>query len=242
MIMDKELLYEGKAKHIYKTDVDDVLLIRYKDNITAFNGLKKDKMVGKGRLNNEISCLIFEKIQAAGIDSHFIKRVSETEQLVRSVKIISLEVVVHNVVAGSLAKRLGLTEGTKLDAPFVDFFYKDDTLNDPLVTDAHIKLLNIASQQQITELTVKAFEVNTVLKKLFSDINVQLVDFKLEFGIDKEGNILLADEISPDTCRLWDLTTSEKLDKDVYRRDIGNILEVYELVLSRLLQKKNILK
>jgi len=232
--MNKELLYEGKAKHIYKTDIDDNLLIEYKDSVTAFNGLKKDELLGKARLNNEISCLIFEKLQANGIKSHFIKRISQTEQLVLAVEIIPLEVVVHNTVAGSLAKRLGLTEGMVLDTPFVDFFYKDDNLNDPLVTDEHIKLLKVATQQQINELAEKALAVNTVLKELFFDIGIHLVDFKLEFGIDNQGNILLADEISPDTCRLWDLQTDEKLDKDVYRRGTGNILEVYEKVLSRL--------
>ena len=230
----KKLLYEGKAKYIYCTQSEDELLIEYKDSVTAFNGLKKDEMVGKARLNNEISCLIFEKLQAAGIQSHFIKRVSEVEQLVLAVQIIPLEVVVHNTVAGSLAKRLGLEEGQILNTPFVDFFYKDDALNDPIVTHEHIKLLNIATQQQLDEITEKALAVNTVLKELFLDINIQLVDFKLEFGIDKQGNILLADEISPDTCRLWDLSTGEKLDKDVYRQSTGNLLEVYELVLARL--------
>lgn len=242
VVMSKELLYEGKAKHIYKTDVDDVLLIQYKDSVTAFNGLKKDEMVGKGRLNNEISCLIFEKLQAAGIESHFIKRISETEQLVKSVEIISVEVVVHNTVAGSLARRLGLKEGTNLNTPFVDFFYKDDDLDDPLVTPEHIKLLKVATGIQINEMTKKALEINTVLEKLFLDVDIRLVDFKLEFGIDKQGNILLADEISPDTCRLWDLTTDEKLDKDVYRQGTGDILDVYEIVLSRLSSYKNGLK
>ena len=233
--MDKELRYEGKAKHIYQTNVDDVLLIHYKDSITAFNGLKKNDMIGKGRLNNEISCFIFEKLQAAGIHSHFIKRVSETEQLVRAVRIIPLEVVVHNTIAGSLAKRLGLTEGEMLKKPFVDFFYKDDALDDPLVTHEHIKLLKVATQEQIHEMAEKALAINAILEQLFLDSNIRLVDFKLEFGIDREGNILLADEISPDTCRLWDLATGEKLDKDVYRQGIGDTLTAYERVLKRLL-------
>ncbi|MCL1990414.1 MAG: phosphoribosylaminoimidazolesuccinocarboxamide synthase [Defluviitaleaceae bacterium] len=232
--MKKELLYEGKAKQIYQTDVDDALLIAYKDSVTAFNGLKKDEISGKARLNNEISCLIFEKLQAAGIKSHFIKRISETEQLVKSVQIIPLEVVVHNMIAGSLAKRLGLTEGTALTTPFVDFFYKDDALDDPLVTDDHIQLLGVATENQVADLKKKALEVNTVLQQLFLEIGIRLVDFKLEFGIDKHGDLLLADEISPDTCRLWDLTTDAKLDKDVYRRGTGDILDVYEQVLSRL--------
>ena len=235
MVILKKLLYEGKAKHIYQTESDDELLIEYKDSVTAFNGLKKDEMFGKARLNNEISCLIFEKLQLAGINAHFIKRISETEQLVLAVQIIPLEVVVHNTVAGSLAKRLGLTEGESLKEPFVDFFYKNDALDDPLVTHEHILLLNIATQEQLNEISKKALAVNIVLKKLFSDINIHLVDFKLEFGIDQQGRILLADEISPDTCRLWDLTTGEKLDKDVYRQGTGDILEVYEKVLSRLL-------
>lgn len=232
----KKLLYEGKAKHVYQTEIEDELLIEYKDSVTAFNGLKKDEMAGKARLNNEISCLIFEQLQAAGIKSHFIKRISKTQQQVRMVKIIPLEVVVHNTVAGSLAKRLGLREGIILEAPFVDFFYKNDALDDPLLTHDHIKLLTLATQKQVDEMAKKALAINVVLQQLFLKIEIRLVDFKLEFGVDKQGTILLADEISPDTCRLWDLTTDEKLDKDVYRRGTGDILAVYEQVLERMRQ------
>ncbi|MEJ9281897.1 phosphoribosylaminoimidazolesuccinocarboxamide synthase [Ureibacillus thermosphaericus] len=228
------LLYEGKAKRLYATDVEDVLFVEYKNSATAFNGLKKAEIEGKGILNNKISTLIFEKLKQHGIESHFIKSVSEHEQLVKKVDIILLEVVVRNISAGSFAERLGIEEGTKLKRPIVEFYYKNDALKDPLINNEHIDILGIASKEEVETITNNAFRVNEALRKIFEEIGVVLVDFKLEFGRDKEGNILLADEISPDTCRLWDAETNEKLDKDVFRRDLGSLTDVYNIILSRL--------
>jgi phosphoribosylaminoimidazole-succinocarboxamide synthase len=228
------LLYEGKAKRLYATDVEDVLFVEYKNSATAFNGLKKAEIEGKGILNNKISTLIFEKLKQHGIESHFIKSVSEHEQLVKKVDIIPLEVVVRNISAGSFAERLGIEEGTKLKRPIVEFYYKNDALKDPLINNEHIDILGIASKEEVETITNNAFKVNDALRKIFEEIDVVLVDFKLEFGRDKEGNILLADEISPDTCRLWDAETNEKLDKDVFRRDLGSLTDVYNIILSRL--------
>lgn len=230
----KELLYEGKAKRIYSTENEDVVLIDYKDSATAFNGVKKEEITGKGRLNNEITSLLFLKLKEQGIDSHFIQRISETEQLVKRVTIVPLETVVRNVAAGSLSKRLGIEEGKALTQPIVEFYYKDDELGDPLLTLDHILELNIASLDEISVLKEKALQVNSVLSSFFDELGIRLIDFKLEFGKDKEGNILLADEISPDTCRLWDKKTNEKLDKDVFRRDLGSLTEAYEKILARL--------
>ncbi|MGO4889714.1 phosphoribosylaminoimidazolesuccinocarboxamide synthase [Anaerobacillus sp. MEB173] len=230
----QELLYEGKAKKIYTTDDTNVLWIEYKDSATAFNGEKKDTIAGKARLNNEITSLMFETMTEAGIKNHFINKISETEQLVKKVTIIPLEVVVRNVIAGSLSKRLGMEEGTQLEEPIVEFYYKDDDLGDPLVTTDHIRVLGIATPDQLEELKTAGLKVNEVLIDKFNSINVRLVDFKLEFGITDDGEILLADEISPDTCRLWDKDTNEKFDKDLFRRNIGNIQEGYQEILTRL--------
>jgi phosphoribosylaminoimidazole-succinocarboxamide synthase len=235
MITDKlELLYEGKAKRIYKTNEPNILLVSYKDSATAFNGVKKEEITGKGRLNNEISTLIFEKLTANNIENHFVKRLSETEQLVKKVTIIPLEVVVRNVVAGSLSKRLGIEEGTEIKETLVEFYYKDDALGDPLITEDHIALLNLATKEQVETLKTLAKQVNEVLKAHFLSCDVRLIDFKLEFGVTEEGNIILADEISPDTCRLWDIKTNEKFDKDVFRRGIGSLTDAYEEILTRL--------
>jgi phosphoribosylaminoimidazole-succinocarboxamide synthase len=227
-------LYEGKAKKIFATDDEQVVWIEYKDSATAFNGVKKAEIAGKGRLNNEITSLIFEKLRDKGMDSHFIKRISETEQLVKKVTIVPLETVVRNIAAGSFAKRLGLEEGIKLSRPIVEFYYKDDALGDPLLTDDHIEVLGIAAKEDKELIKEKALKVNEVLSSLFAELNIKLIDFKLEFGKDVEGNILLADEISPDTCRLWDAETNQKLDKDVFRRDLGNLTDVYEIILAKL--------
>lgn len=235
MITDKlELLYEGKAKRIYKTNEPNILLVSYKDSATAFNGVKKEEITGKGRLNNEISTLIFEKLTANNIENHFVKRLSETEQLVKKVTIIPLEVVVRNVVAGSLSKRLGIEEGTEIKETLVEFYYKDDALGDPLITEDHIALLNLATKDQVETLKALAKQVNEVLKAHFLSCDVRLIDFKLEFGVTEEGNIILADEVSPDTCRLWDIKTNEKFDKDVFRRGIGSLTDAYEEILTRL--------
>ncbi|MBZ5750882.1 phosphoribosylaminoimidazolesuccinocarboxamide synthase [Metabacillus rhizolycopersici] len=229
-----ELLYEGKAKRIYKTDEPDILLVSYKDSATAFNGVKKEEITGKGRLNNEITTILFEKLTANNIDNHFVKRLSETEQLVKKVTIIPLEVVVRNVVAGSLSKRIGIEEGVILKQPLVEFYYKDDELGDPLITEDHIELLEVATKEQVETLKTLAKKVNEVLKAHFLTCNIQLIDFKLEFGVTSEGKIILADEVSPDTCRLWDTTTNEKFDKDVFRRNMGSLTEAYEEILTRL--------
>lgn len=229
-----QLLYEGKAKRLYATDEQDVLWVEYKDSATAFNGEKKAEIIGKGMLNNKITSLIFGKLQEAGIASHFVKQLSDHEQLVRQVEIIPVEVVTRNIVAGSMAKRLGLEEGTLLARPIVEFYYKDDALGDPIITEDHIDLLQLASVQEVQELREKALHVNEVLIGFFTEVGVDLVDFKIEFGRDKEGSVLLADEISPDTCRLWDAKTKQKLDKDVFRRDLGDLTEAYQLILAKL--------
>ncbi|UOE94478.1 MULTISPECIES: phosphoribosylaminoimidazolesuccinocarboxamide synthase [Bacillaceae] len=230
----KELLYEGKAKRIYATEDEQVLWVQYKDEATAFNGEKKDTIEGKARLNNEITSIIFQTLTKMGIANHFVERLSPTEQLVKKVTIVPLEVVVRNIIAGSLSKRLGMEEGTQLDQPIVEFYYKDDDLGDPIVTEDHIQILNIATPQQLEEMRQMGLEVNKALQQLFANINVRLVDFKLEFGVTEEGVLLLADEISPDTCRLWDKDTNQKFDKDVYRRNLGNLQDGYQEILNRL--------
>ncbi len=228
------LLYKGKAKRIYETNDPELLWIEYKDSATAFDGKKKAEIEGKGRLNNLISSIIFTKLQERGIDSHFVRQLSETEQLVKKVEIIPLETVVRNYAAGSISKRLGIPEGEKLRRPIVEFYYKSDALGDPLLTEDHIEILDLASQEEVELLKTKALAVNKVLTELFAELGVKLIDFKLEFGRDSQGNVLLADEISPDTCRLWDMETNEKLDKDVFRRDLGSLTEAYEAILQRL--------
>lgn len=229
-----QLLYEGKAKRLYTTEDENILYVEYKDSATAFNGEKKAEIAGKGNLNNQITTVIFEKLAQHGIESHFVKQLSANEQLVRKVDIIPIEVVVRNIAAGSLAKRLGLEEGTPLKRTIVEFYYKDDNLGDPFISEEHIDILGIATKEEVQALYIKGLAVNEVLKPIFEEVGVILVDFKLEFGRDAEGNVLLADEISPDTCRLWDAETKQKLDKDVFRRDLGNLTDVYEIILSRL--------
>lgn len=229
-----DLLYEGKAKRIYATDDAELVWIEYKDSATAFNGEKKAEIAGKGTLNNKITSLLFSQLAVNGIPSHFVQQLSETEQLVKRVTIIPLEVVVRNYAAGSFSKRLGMEEGIKLWRPLVEFYLKDDALGDPLLTEDHIYELQLATKQEVEELKQRALKVNAILTGFFEEINIRLIDFKLEFGKDPEGEILLADEISPDTCRLWDLKTNEKLDKDVFRRDLGSLTEAYETVLEKI--------
>ncbi len=223
-----------RQKRIYRTEATDMVWIEYKDSATAFNGEKKATITGKGRLNNEITTFLFRKLQEVGIETHFVKKLSDTEQLVKKVSIIPLEVVTRNVIAGSLSKRLGMEEGIPLAKPIVEFYYKDDDLGDPLVTEDHIRVLNVATLEQISTLREKALRINQVLIEHFASCRVRLIDFKLEFGITEEGKIVLADEISPDTCRLWDEESNEKFDKDVFRRDLGNLTEAYEEILKRL--------
>ncbi|MEB6060302.1 phosphoribosylaminoimidazolesuccinocarboxamide synthase [Staphylococcus pseudoxylosus] len=228
------LLYEGKAKRIFSTGENDVLRVEYKDEVTAGNGAKKDLIEGKGRLNNQITSRIFNYLKEKSVKSHFIEQISETEQLVQSVEIIPLEVVVRNIAAGSITKRLGFDKGHEFDEPLVEFFYKNDDLNDPLITEDHIKLLHLAEDNEINILKEAAKEVNAVLAQLMNEMNLRLVDFKIEFGRTNDGQILLADEISPDTCRIWDKDSDTNFDKDVYREDRGSIIETYQTFLNKL--------
>lgn len=230
----RALLYEGKAKRVYKTDEANLVWIEYKDSATAFNGEKKAEIDGKGRLNNEITSLLFSKLHEHGIATHFVKKLSETEQLVKKVDIISLEVVTRNIVAGSLSKRLGIKEGASLSKPIIEFYYKNDELGDPFVAEDHIFELQLATKEELEVIKEKALNINAVLSSFFKELGIRLIDFKLEFGKDENGQIILADEISPDTCRLWDIETNEKLDKDVFRRNLGSLTEAYEKILSKL--------
>jgi len=228
------LLYEGKAKKIFATDSPEVVRVAYKNDTTAFNGEKFEQLEGKGRLNNEISTFFFEHLHQQGIRSHFVEQLSKTEQLVRRVEIVPLEVVTRNVAAGSLSKRIGWEEGRKLPEPVVEFYYKNDDLGDPILADVHIQTLGLATEAELAELRQRGLTVNECLKKLLEPCGILLVDFKLEFGRDADGSLLLADEISPDTCRFWDATTQEKMDKDRFRRDLGGVVDAYEEVWRRL--------
>lgn len=228
------LVYEGKAKRVFSADEDNVYRIEYKDEVTAGNGAKKDAMEGKGRLNNLITSYFFERLAREGVESHFIKKLSDTEQLVKQVTIIPLEVVVRNYAAGSIVKRLGFKKGEQFKSPLVEFYYKEDALNDPIITDDHVKLLGIADDNDISELKRQALIVNDTLIKIMDEMNLQLIDFKIEFGKDKDGKILLADEISPDTCRIWDKDTKENFDKDVYREDTGSLIDTYTKFYNKL--------
>ncbi|GGJ97633.1 phosphoribosylaminoimidazole-succinocarboxamide synthase [Lentibacillus kapialis] len=233
--MKADLLYEGKAKWVYQTtDKPGHLVLEYKNDATAFNGEKKEVYTGKGRLNNAISAYIFNALNEQGIQTHFVEKLSETEQLVRQTEIIPLEVVVRNVAAGSITRRLGIETDTPFSPALVELFYKDDDLGDPLINDAHALFLNKVTKSELQEIKAKALEINQQLTKLFEAINLKLVDFKLEFGRLASGCIVLSDEISPDTCRLWDTTTNENLDKDVFRQGTGDLLEVYQKLFDRL--------
>ena len=235
--MPEELLYEGKAKKLFITEDPQILRVVYKDDATAFNGKKFDRLKDKGRLNNAITVFFFEHLDTKDIPSHFVRKISETEQLVRRVKIIPLEVVVRNVAAGSLSKRIGWEEGKELPHPIVEFYYKDDDLGDPLLAEEHIRLLELASEAQIEELKKRGLAVNEALKSLMLSKGIRLIDFKLEFGLDQKGEILLADEISPDTCRFWDIESGKILDKDRFRRDLGGVTEAYLEIHQRLTEE-----
>jgi phosphoribosylaminoimidazole-succinocarboxamide synthase len=230
----QELLYEGKAKKVYKTDKEGFCWLEYKDDATAFNGVKKAQIAGKGVLNNQISTIFLELLKSRGIENHFVEKVSSTEQIVRLVKIIPIEVVVRNVAAGSLAKRLGKEEGAPLLHPVVEFYYKDDELGDPLINEDHVSVLNLATPEDLVEIRKQALAINNVLNEYLLQRGVLLIDFKLEFGRTEDGQVILADEISPDTCRFWDAETKEKLDKDRFRRDLGGVEEAYQEILKRL--------
>ena len=232
--MPEVLLYEGKAKKLFITEDPQILRVEYKDDATAFNGKKFDRLRDKGRLNNAITVFFFEHLDTKDIPSHFVRKISETEQLVRRVKIIPLEVVVRNVAAGSLSKRIGWEEGKELPHPIVEFYYKDDDLGDPLLAEEHIRLLELASEARIEELKKRGLAVNEALKSLMLSKGIRLIDFKLEFGLDQKGEILLADEISPDTCRFWDIESGNILDKDRFRRDLGGVTDAYREIHQRL--------
>ncbi len=226
-------LYEGKAKQVFTTENPDELRVYFKDDATALNGLKKGTIVNKGVLNNKISSFFFEMLGQADIPHHFIKQLSDREMLVKKLTILPVEVVVRNIAAGSLAKRIGWEEGRKMPVPIVEMYYKNDDLGDPLINDFHIAALGLATPEQVQQLETMALKINELLTAYLKTKNIELIDFKLEFGTHK-GELLLGDEISPDTCRLWDTVTSEKLDKDRFRRDLGNVEDAYKEVLKRL--------
>lgn len=229
-----EQLYEGKAKKVFKTDVDGVLIVDYKDDATAFNGLKKGTIVGKGAINNRMTNHIFKLLEKEGVPTHFVEELSDRETAVKAVKIVPLEVIIRNVAAGSFSKKLAIEEGTKLKAPTLEFSYKNDDLGDPFINSYYAIGLGLATQEEIDTITKYAFKVNEVLINYFKSLDIELIDFKIEFGRLDDGTIILADEISPDTCRLWDINTREKLDKDRFRRDLGNVEDAYNEVFKRL--------
>lgn len=228
-----ELLYEGKAKKVYKTDVEDVLIVDYKDDATAFNGVKKGTIAGKGVINNRMTNYLFQMLEKEGVPTHFVEELSDRETAVKKVEIVPLEVIVRNTAAGSFSKKLGIEEGTKLLAPTLEFSYKNDDLGDPMINDYYAIAIGAATREEIDRITELVFKVNDFLKKFFAECGIELIDFKVEFGRYK-GQIILADEISPDTCRFWDIKTREKLDKDRFRRDLGGVEDAYIEVSKRI--------
>ncbi|WP_371368040.1 Phosphoribosylaminoimidazole-succinocarboxamide synthase [Sporomusa rhizae] len=231
--MTQKPMYEGKAKQVFATDNPDELMVYFKDDATAFNGEKRGTIGNKGVLNNKISTFFFNLLGEKGIPHHLVKVVSDREMLVKKLAIIPVEVVVRNIAAGSLAKRIGWEEGRKLPSTVVELYYKDDALNDPLINDYHIKAMGLATPEQVETMEKYALKINEILSAFLKDKKLELIDFKLEFGIHK-GEVLLGDEISPDTCRFWDSETGQKLDKDRFRRDLGNVEEAYQEVLRRI--------
>ena len=227
------LLYEGKAKKVYDTDMPGVVIVDYKDDATAFNGQKKGTITGKGVVNNRMSNFMFQKLEKQGIPTHFIQELSDRETAVKKVEIVPVEVIVRNIAAGSLAKRLGLEEGTALKAPVLEFCYKNDDLGDPMINISHAVAIGIATKDELDQIAQMAYKVNEIMVEYFKSVKVILVDFKIEFG-RCDGKIILADEISPDTCRFWDADTMEKLDKDRFRRDMGGVEEAYAEMMRRL--------
>ena len=230
-------LYEGKAKILYKGPNSNTLIVYFKDDATAFNNKKRSTIKEKGILNNKMSELIMKKLSSKGVSNHFIERISDREQLIKKVKIFPLEVIIRNIAAGSICKRLGLKQGMILKRPLIEFFYKCDELDDPLITREHIEMFGWASEKDLKKITLLAFKVNRIMSKLFRSINLKLVDFKIEFGKYQNRNnykIILADEISPDSCRLWDVKTNKSLDKDRFRKNLGKVKEAYEEVAERL--------
>ena len=230
----KEQLYEGKAKKVFKTEDDELLIVSYKDDATAFNGLKKGTIAGKGVINNKMSNLLMQRLEKAGVPTHFVEELSDRDTLVKRVSIVPLEVIVRNIAAGSFSKRYGVEEGTHFDSPTIEFSYKNDELGDPLINDYHAIAMKLATPEEIEKIKEYSFEVNEQLKAFWKECGITLVDFKLEFGKLSDGSIVLADEISPDTCRLWDSMTGEKLDKDRFRRDMGGVEDAYNEIMKRL--------
>lgn len=228
-------IYEGKAKKIFETDKPEILLVSYKDDATAFNGIKKGTILGKGIINNKVTNYMMRLLEKAGIPTHYIEEISERETLVKKVSIIPLEVIIRNVSAGSFAKNYGVEEGIIFDEPTIEFSYKNDNLGDPLINSYHAIALKLSTKEEIEIIKKYAFKINEEMKKFFISINVKLIDFKLEFGKLADNKIVLADEISPDTCRFWDATTNEKLDKDRFRRDLGNVEGAYKEMMKRIL-------
>ena len=237
IIMGKlEQLYEGKAKRVFATNDPELLIVDYKDDATAFNGLKKGTISGKGVINNQMSNRLMQKLEKAGIPTHFVRELSERETLVKKVAIVPLEVIVRNIAAGSFSKRYGMEEGVVFEQPTIEFSYKNDALGDPLLNTLHARALGLATDTEIEQIKCYAFHINEILKAFWAECGVTLVDFKLEFGRLSDGTIVLADEISPDTCRLWDTKTHEKLDKDRFRRDLGGVEDAYAEIMKRLVE------
>jgi len=229
-----EMIYEGKAKQLYTCEKEDCLIIHYKDDATAFNGVKKAQISNKGLLNNEISTIIFQYLQEKGVKTHFVERLNERDQLCKKVTILPLEVIVRNVIAGSMAKRLDIEEGTRPANVIYELCYKNDELGDPLINEDHAMALGAATAEELAEIKRSTLEINQLLTEMFDKMGIMLIDFKVEFGKTLDGEIVLADEISPDTCRLWDKETQKKLDKDRFRRDLGNVEDAYQEILARL--------
>ena len=231
-----EQIYEGKAKKVYKTDDPELYIVDYKDDATAFNGLKKGTIAGKGIINNQMSNRLMQMIERKGVPTHFVKELSKRETLVKKVSIVPLEVIVRNIAAGSFSKRYGVEEGMVFDEPVIEFSYKNDALGDPLLNTDHALALKVATRAEIDTIKSYALQINSILKAFWTECGVTLVDFKLEFGKTADGSVILADEISPDTCRLWDTATGEKLDKDRFRRDLGGVEEAYAEIMKRLVE------
>lgn len=234
-IVKMEQLYEGKAKKVYATNAPDLVIVDYKDDATAFNGEKKGTISGKGVVNNRMTNFMFKMLEKAGVPTHLVEEISDRETIVKKVSIVPLEVIVRNVAAGSFSKKLGIEEGTPLKQPTLEFSYKNDDLGDPFINDYYALGLGLATQEEIDTITKYAFMVNDYMKGFFKELNIDLIDFKIEFGRTSDGTIILADEISPDTCRFWDSTTHEKLDKDRFRRDMGGVEEAYQEIMKRLM-------
>lgn len=228
-------MYEGKAKKVFATDDENYCIVDYKDDATAFNGLKKGTILGKGVINNRVTNHLMKLLESKGIPTHFVKELSERETLVKKVSIIPLEVIVRNIAAGSLAKRLGLEEGTKLNRTVLEFCYKNDDLGDPMVNEYHILAMDFSTEEELKLISDYSLKINRILSEYLKEVNIELIDFKLEFGKTADGTVVLADEISPDTCRFWDSATHEKLDKDRFRRDLGGVEDAYHEILKRLL-------